>query len=144
MAAFDANLMLRSTTQTVSTNQSSGFAGLTGNWLTLGTGKAPANGLSFRAVISTSAGSNTDTLNLIYEFSDDQSTVRETVTQLVTGTDAGSGTASGALSIPTGDVLTRVAPKRTYVRLRLQTGGINANFGTVVCGVDVGDYNVHR
>ena len=144
MAVFDANLMLRNTTQTVSSNQSAGFAGLTGSWLTLGTGRGPADGLSFRAVIATSAGSNTDSLNLIYEFSDDQTRVAETVTQTVTGTEAGSGTSSGALLIPIGDILTRTSPKRTYVRLRLTTGGLNANFGVVTVGVDAGDFNVYR
>lgn len=136
--------MLRNTTQTVSSINSSGFAGLTGSWLTLGTGGEPWEGLTFRAVISTSAGSNTDTLNLIYEFSDDQSAIKETVTRAVTGTEAGSGTSSGALVVPSGDIYTRTSFKRTYVRLRVTTGGLNANFGLVTVGADAGDYNAAR
>ena len=143
MAIFDANLMLRNTTQTIS-SVIGGAAGYTGSWLTLGTGRGAVEGLTFRAVVATSAGSNTDTMSLIYEFSDDQSVIKETVTQLVTGTDAGSGTSSGALVIPNGDVLTRVTPKRTYVRLRVTTSGTFANFGVVTVGVDGGDTNVHR
>lgn len=143
MAIFDANLMLRSTTQTIS-SVIGGAAGYTGSWLTLGTGRGAVEGLSFRAVIATSAGSNTDTMNLIYEFSDDQSTVNETVTQLVTGTHAGSGTSSGALVVPAGDVFTRATPKRTYVRLRVTTSGTFNNFGVVTVGVDGGDTNMAR
>lgn len=143
MAIFDANLMLRNTTQTIS-SVIGGVAGYTGSWLTLGTGRGAVEGLSFRAVVATSAGSNTDTMSLIYEFSDDQSVIKETVTQVVTGTDAGSGTSSGALVAPAGDILTRVTPKRTYVRLRVTTSGTMNNFGTVTVGVDGGDTNVSR
>lgn len=130
--------MLRNTTQTVS-SLIGGTAGYTGNWLTLGTGGAPWEGLSFRAVIQTSAGSNTASLALIYEFSDDQSAIKETVTRTVTGTEAGSGTSGGALQPSAGDIITRVSLKRTYVRLRLTTGGSNDNFGVVTVGVDAGD-----
>ena len=143
MAVFDANLMLRSTTQTVSSLNSSGFAGLTGSWLTLGTGGAPWEGISFRAVIAT-AQSNTDTLSLVYEFSDDQSAIKETVTRVVTGTEIGVGTASGALLPSAGDIYTRVALKRTYVRLRLTGVGITQNFGLVTVGVDGGDFAAGR
>ena len=131
--------MLRNTTQTVSSNQSSGFAGLTGSWLTLGTGGAPWEGFSFRAVIATAA-SNTDTLSLIYEFSDDQTAIKETVTRVVTGTEIGSGTSAGALLPSAGDIYTRVSIDRTYVRLRLTGVGILQNFGVVTVGVDGGDY----
>lgn len=143
MATYDANLMLRDTTQTVSSLNSSGFAGLTGSWLTLGTGGAPWEGLSFRTQIATAA-SNTDTLSLIYEFSDDQSTIKETVTRVVTGTEIGSGTSAGSFLAPAGDILTRVAARRTYVRLRLQGVGILQNFGLVVSGVDGGDFAAAR
>ena len=143
MAVFDTNLMLRNTTQTVSSLNSSGFAGLTGSWLTLGTGGAAWEGLSFRANIATAA-SNTDSLSLIYEFSNDQSTVTDTVTRTVTGTEIGLSTASGQLITGSGDFYTRVSFKRTYVRLRLQGTGITQNFGVVTCGVDAGDYNQVR
>lgn len=143
MAVFDANLMLRNTTQTISSTILS-IAGVTGNWLTLGTGGAPWEGLTFRTVVATSAGSATDSMNLIFEFSDDQSAIPTTVTRTVTGTEAGSGTASGALIVPNGDILTRVAVKRTYVRLRVTVAGLGPNFGVVTCGVDAGDYAVAR
>jgi hypothetical protein len=132
MAVFDANLMLRNTTQTIS-SLIGGAAGYTGSWLTLGTGGTPSKGLSFRAVIGTNAGSNTDTLSLIYEFSDDANTVKETVTRVVTGTEASGG-----------DIITVAANRRTYVRLRVTTTGTMNNFGVVTVGVDGGDYSPLR
>lgn len=144
MAVFDANLMLRSTTQTIS-SLIGGAAGYTGNWLTLGTTPgAPWEGLGYRAVVQTSAGSNTDTMSLIYEFSDDQSTVNETFTRVITGTEAGSGTSSGALTAPTVDFYNRIANKRKYVRLRITTTGTMNNFGTVTVGIDAGDFAALR
>jgi hypothetical protein len=137
--------MLRNTTQAVAAVAGTGVGLFTGNWFTLGTGtRGPAGGLTFRANIGTSSGSNTDSLSLIYEFSDDQSVIKETVTQLVTGTDAGSGTSSGALVVGIGDILTRTSPKRNYSRVRLLASGTNAAFGTVTVGVDAGDFNVLR
>jgi hypothetical protein len=143
MSVFDSALMLRNTTQTLSSTIA-GVAGLTGNWLTIGTGGGPAHGLSFRAIIATSAGSNTDSANLIYEFSDDQSVINETVTQLVTATMAGGGTSGGYLLPATGDVLTRVSTRRAYVRLRATVSGLGPNFGVVTVGVDGGDFNADR
>lgn len=143
MATYDANLMLRNTTQTIS-QLIGAAAGYTGNWLTLGTGGEPWEGLTFRTVVATSAGSNTDTFSLIFEFSDDQSTIPTTVTRVVTGTEAGSGTTGGALVTPSGDILVRAAVKRTYVRLRITTVGTFNNFGVVTCGVDAGDFAVAR
>ncbi len=140
MAVFDSNLFLRNTTQTVS-SLIGGAAGYTGSWLTLGTGGGP---VSFRASIQTSAGSNTDSMNLIYEFSDDQSAIKETVTVAVSGTEAGSGTSSGALQAPAGDRYTRTHFNRAYVRLRVTTGGTLNNFGVVTVGVDGGDVQPSR
>lgn len=139
MAAFDANLMLRSTTQAVVSG--AGEAGLyTGNWFTLGTGASgPAAGLTFRTDISTATGSNTQTLQVIYEFSDDQSVINETVNQLITGTHAGTGTSGGYLVTPSGSVFTRVTPKRNYYRARLVSTGTTASWGVVTIGVDAGD-----
>jgi hypothetical protein len=135
--------MLRNTTQTVSSLNSSGFAGLTGSWLTLGTGGEAWEGLSFRANIATAA-SNTDSLSLIFEFSDDQSVIAETLTRVVTGTQIGLSTASGQLVPGSGDVFVRTSFPRTYVRLRLTGVGITQNFGVVTVGVDGGDYRAAR
>lgn len=140
MAVFDSNLMLRNTTQTVSSNQSGGQGLFTGNWLTLGTGGGPAQGYAFRAVVQTAA-SNTDALNIIYEFSDDASTVKESITVPLTGTQLG---APAVVSSTAPDILTVYATKRTYVRARISITGTIANFGLVTIGVDGGDFSAAR
>lgn len=145
MASFDANLMLRDTTQSVVSG--AGEAGLyTGNWFTLGTGaQGPAHGLSFRASIGTTSGSNTQSLQVIYEFSDDQTVIDETVTHLITGTEGGTGTTGGALVVPLDNSFyTRVTPKSNYYRVRLLSTGTTANWGVVTVGVDAGDFNSGR
>lgn len=145
MAAFDASLMLRNTTQNVVSG--AGEAGLyTGNWFTLGTGaQGPAGGLSFRAALGTVAGSNTQTLQVIYEFSDDQSTIDESVTHLITGTEGGTGTSDGYLvQRLRNSFYTRVTPKYNYYRVRLVSTGTTADWGDVTVGVDAGDFNAIR
>lgn len=145
MATYDANLMLRDTTQSVVSG--AGQAGLyTGNWFTFGTGaQGPAAGLSFRASIGTTSGSNTQTLQVIYEFSNDQSTIDETVTHLITGTEGGTGTSGGYLVTPLDNSFyTRVTPKYNYYRVRLVSTGTTANWGAVTVGVDAGDFNSAR
>ena len=140
MAVFDSNLMLRSTTQTVSSLIATGVGLYTGAWTTMGTGGGPVDGYSFRTSIQTSAGSNTDSMNLIFETSDDQTVVKETITRNLTGTELGSGTSGGALQASIGDVYTRFSTKRTWIRLRIQVLGLNNNFGLVTCGLDGGDF----
>lgn len=137
--------MLRSTTQSVVSG--AGEAGLyTGNWFTFGTNaQGPAAGLSFRTSIGTTSGSNTQTLQVIYEFSDDQSTIDETVNHLITGTEGGTGTTGGALVTPLNNSFyTRVTPKYNYYRVRLVSTGTTANWGSVRVGVDAGDFNPKR
>lgn len=145
MAAFDANLMLRDTTTNVVSG--AGQAGLyTGNWFTLGTGaQGPAAGLTFRTALGTISGSNTQTLQVIYEFSDDQTTIDESVTNLITGTEGGTGTSGGYLvQRLRNSFYTRVTPKYNYYRVRLVSTGTTADWGDVTVGVDAGDFNAQR
>lgn len=147
MAAFDANLMLWSSTTGVTAGAGVGSAMLVGPWFTLGTGaQGPAAGLSFRTVVATSTGSNTQFLNVIYQLSDDQTKISQTYTQKITGTEAGTGTSGGALVTPLDNSFyARFAPKHNYMRVILNPQGTTAEFSTnVTVGVDAGDFNSQR
>ncbi len=124
MAVFDSNLMLNAA-GTISTNTTS-------NFMDLGAGGEPAHGLTIRANVGT-ANTNGDTLALKYDFSDDGTSVKESVTMpTITGTAA---RASGGV-----EQLCHTAFRRRYVRYVATVTGASANFGVVPIGVDAGEY----
>ncbi len=134
MAVYDANLMLRSTTNTVVS--AGGVALVTGSFVDLGSGGVGVEGLSIRASVN-SADVTTTSMTLRYDFSDDGTNVLESITaQTITGTTA---RAAGGY-----DQIVRFSNKRKYVRYVATLSGAAANFGVVTIGVEAGDISALR
>lgn len=142
MATFDTNLMTVPSTTTLGTAHSvgGGLAIFTGNWLTLGT--KVAGPVPMRVSIQTCA-SNTDTLSIAFEMSDDQSTINETYVRTVTGTELGAANLAWATMTPP-DIHVKVNPRRRYIRARGTARGLGVAYGTIAIGVDAEDMNPYR
>jgi hypothetical protein len=135
MAAFDANLMIRSTTGTVVSAGGVALAGTTA-FLDLGTGGTPAAGLTIRLNVN-SADVTTSSMAVRYDFGDDGSTALESYTApTITGTQARQ---AGGF-----EQIVRVAHKRRYVRAVPTLTGAAANFGVVTIGIDAGEFSQAR